>query len=112
MLNISGRSTMPSEGWTPSHVKSSLSYDGVQAGRGKVHQTKPIDMVTEHCTNPCCYRIIINLLVDEGTSRDDCTIDWEGVSMGRLRSMHSDVKVAIFMNVFCISFKGRSEMDP
>ena len=27
-------------------------------------------------------------------------------------SMHSDVKVAIFMNVFCISFKGRIKMDP
>ena len=62
--------------------------------------------------NPCCYRIIINLLVDEGTSRDACTIDWEGLSMGRVRSMHSDVKVAIFMNVFCISFKGRIKMDP
>ena len=50
MLNIGGRSTMSSEGWTPSHVKSSLSYDGVQAGRGKVHQTKPIDMVTDRFT--------------------------------------------------------------
>ena len=86
-------------------------YDGIQAGMIKFHQTTPIDMVIDRSMNPML-----------SPDHHQLTGSWGNFAwrlyywLGRLinrgaRSIHSDVKV-VFMNVFCISFKGRIKTDP